>query len=195
MLANWLPNATGHVFHLSDGGERGLVLRDLGPREDACAEPINVVYDKNDRWQPISNLAHTPFELDGRLYASIEGFWQGLKFASAQDRERIAALWGQQAKAAGWSAPAEMQFIYEGETIDVGRHRHWRLMARACRAKFLQNAEARQALEATGDRPLTHRVRKDSQTIPGVVMADIWMRVRQSLRRVPTEENPSEPAP
>ncbi|MGZ5926772.1 MAG: NADAR family protein [Rhizomicrobium sp.] len=158
-----------------------MALYDLGPRENACAEPINVTYDGAERWRPISNLAHTPFELDGRPYASVEGFWQGLKFASPDDRARIASLWGAQAKAAGRDAPAIEQFVYEGRSYDVGRSRHWRLMARACRAKFSQNAQARAALEATGDRPLTHHVRNDSLTIPGVIMADIWMRVRRII--------------
>ena len=57
-------------------------------------------------------------------------------------------------------------------------------MERACRAKFEQNAEARAALLATGERPLTHIVRRDSKSIPGVVMADIWMRIREGLRRL-----------
>jgi predicted NAD-dependent protein-ADP-ribosyltransferase YbiA (DUF1768 family) len=55
-------------------------------------------------------------------------------------------------------------------------------MERACRAKFEQNAEARAALLATGDRPLTHVVRRDSTTIPGVIMAQIWMRIRKRTR-------------
>ena len=37
---------------------------------------------------------------------------------------------------------------------------------RACRAKFAQNREATDALLSTGDRPLTHVVRRDSRTIP-----------------------------
>jgi predicted NAD-dependent protein-ADP-ribosyltransferase YbiA (DUF1768 family) len=56
-------------------------------------------------------------------------------------------------------------------------------MRLACRAKFAQNADARAALLDTNERPLTHRVRRDSRTIPGVVMADIWMRIRSELRR------------
>jgi hypothetical protein len=64
-------------------------------------------------------------------------------------------------------------------------------MDRACRAKFTQNWEARSALLATGGRPLVHRMRRDSRTIPGVIMADIWMRIRSSLANAPRE--PDEP--
>ncbi len=80
-LADWRAAASGHVFHYSGDAARGVALRDLGSRDNACREPINVVFDQSDAaWKPISNLAHTPFELDGRRYASVEGFWQGLKY-------------------------------------------------------------------------------------------------------------------
>jgi hypothetical protein len=72
---------------------------------------------------------------------------------------------------------------YGGEDIVVGTWAHWRLMERACRAKFEQNAEARAALLATGERPLTHILPHDSKSIPGAIMADIWMRIRKSLQR------------
>lgn len=180
-LARWSAGCANHVFHLPVSGERGLALRDLGPREEACAEPINVVYDGDGRWRPISNLAHIPFELDGRTYASVEAFWQGLKFPGQADRDRIALLWGLEAKAAGWDAPAADTFVYEGASYSIGRPPHWMLMQRACRAKFSQNVEAASALSATGNRPLQHRVRRDSETIPGVVMAEIWMKIRRKL--------------
>jgi hypothetical protein len=55
-------------------------------------------------------------------------------------------------------------------------------MERACAAKFEQHGPARGALLATGQRPLTHKVRPDSRMIPGVILADIWMRLRDRLR-------------
>ena len=54
-------------------------------------------------------------------------------------------------------------------------------MRRACEAKFAQHEGARTALLNTGERWLTHRTRKDSRTIPGAIMADIWMRIRARL--------------
>ena len=46
----------------------------------------------------------------------------------------------------------------------------------------LPDDEAREALLSTKNRPLVHRMRRDSKTIPGVIMADIWMRIRADLR-------------
>ena len=37
-------------------------------------------------------------------------------------------------------------------------------------------------LHAPTQRGLTHTMRKDSRTIPGVIMADIWMRIRARMR-------------
>jgi predicted NAD-dependent protein-ADP-ribosyltransferase YbiA (DUF1768 family) len=171
-----------HVFHLVADHERALALHDLGPRDDACREPINIASRvANPAHALISNFAATPFVLDGRTYASVEGFWQSLRFTDRFDRTRVAALSGGAAKRAGDAMPWGTTIVYEGETIAVGRSDHWLLMQRACEAKFGQHAAAREALLATGGRPLTHRMRRDSRSIPGVIMADIWMRVRSLL--------------
>jgi predicted NAD-dependent protein-ADP-ribosyltransferase YbiA (DUF1768 family) len=178
---SWLEQHQDHVFHLAAGSKRGGALHDMGVRAEACREPINVVFAMGDaRWQPISNLALTPFELHGRRYASVEGFWQGLKTESETERSRIAALWGAEAKRAV-TGPGPSTFVYEDRSYATGTHEHWDLMHRACAAKFAQNDEARATLLATGTRPLTHRVKRDSRTIPGALMADIWMRVRTTL--------------
>jgi hypothetical protein len=50
-------------------------------------------------------------------------------------------------------------------------------------AKFQQNDLARTALVATGNRPLVHQVRRDSKTIPGVIMAEIWMKIRETISK------------
>jgi predicted NAD-dependent protein-ADP-ribosyltransferase YbiA (DUF1768 family) len=182
-FAAWRETARGHVFYFDGGSAKGGALRDLGLREDACREPINIVYDNADRWQPISNLAATPFTLAGRAYASVEGFWQGLKFDSEDERRHVATLSGRDAKRAAPKGPAPATFSYQGRTYLAGSADHRALMLQACRAKFAQHLPARQALLSTGERPLMHRVRRDSKTIPGVVMADIWMRIRSQLRR------------
>ncbi len=183
-FAAWREAATEHVFVLRAQPRGGTVLHDLGPREEACGEPLNVGYRSPDwRIRLISNFAPTPFELDGRQYASVEGFWQGLKFPSEADRRRIAQLHAGEAKRAGDAAMPCEAFEYEGERVCRGTHVHWTLMERACWAKFSQNEDARSALLATGSRPITHVMRRDSTTIPGAIMAEIWMRIRARLRQ------------
>jgi predicted NAD-dependent protein-ADP-ribosyltransferase YbiA (DUF1768 family) len=182
-LAAWKAAHAGCVFLLRVDTGRGAALSDLGPRDIACREPINVTSKHPDpQIRLISNFATTPIVLDGLTYNSVEGFWQGLKFENAQERRRVAMLSGVQAKRAGRAEGAGDCFIYGGQTVRVGSREHWRLMERACWTKFTQSASARAALLSTDPRPMTHRVRHDSRTIPGVIMADIWMRIRDRLR-------------
>ena len=48
------------MFHFPGASEKGGALHDLGPRADACRDPINIVFNVSDaRWRPISNLALT----------------------------------------------------------------------------------------------------------------------------------------
>lgn len=178
-----LALADGHVFQLHASSGRGMALSMIGPEEDARRAPLNIVQSIAPRFAPISNLAHTPFELGGQRYASIEGFWQGLKRLDPVERRAIAKLWGGEAKERGGSADQPTEFVYEGVIIAAGSPEHWALMRAACEAKFTQHEEARIALLATGERWLTHKVRRDSRTIPGAIMADIWMRIRARLQQ------------
>lgn len=182
-LFEWQAAMADHVLHVPGGGSKGGSLHDLGTKDQACREPINVVFDHAGRWQPISNLAETPFVLWGRTYASVEGFWQGLKFDDEADRLRVAKFWGKDAKTAARGRSEPASFTFNDRIVIAGTAAHRRLMLEACRAKFDQNRLARECLLATGGRPLMHRTRRDSATIPGALMADIWMRVRAGLRK------------
>src|SRR4051794_29782664 len=75
----------GHVALFCSNSGAGISLHDLGTREVAFNEPINVSSRSADpAIRLIGNFAPTPFEMDGRHYQSVESFWQGLKF---EDRE------------------------------------------------------------------------------------------------------------
>ena len=187
-LADWLAANAGQVFRLSAIKGGSALLQTLGPEEEACRIPINITSQSPEPLRLISNFAHAPFRFDELDYASIEGFWQGLKFPDEPDRRRLAALHGSEARDAGHDAPAADTFLYRGEEVRVGTYAHWRLMEKACRAKFTQHTAARAALLATGGRPLVHQVKRDSRNIPGVVMAAIWMRIRARLTKAAGDE-------
>lgn len=183
-VSGWIAAHADHAFRATTQDSRTILLRDLGPHLEACREPINVSSRATDEVvRLISNFAHTPFSLHGHTYASVEGFWQGLKFPDEESRSRIAQLHGLEAKQAGAGALEAETVQYEGRTLRVGTYEHWGVMYEACWAKFTQSEEAKHALLSTGTRPLTHRSRRDSRTIPGVIMADIWMRIRTRLTR------------
>ena len=170
-----------HVFQLHCTTDRGFAFTELGPEADACRAPLSITRSVEPQFQPISNLARTPFELDGERYASVEGFWQGLKFVEPEQRRQLAKLFGPEAKGRGAAAGQSTTIDYGDESIATGSPEHWQLMRRACEAKFSQDKRARTALMATGQRWITHKVRSDSRTIPGVIMAQIWMDVRAEL--------------
>ena len=186
-LAEWLEANAGQVFRLSAIKGGSALLQALGPEPEACRIPINITSQSPEPLRLISNFAHTPFRLAGLAYESIEGFWQGLKFPDAADRRRLAGLHGSDARDAGYDAPEQDTLVYDGEEVRVGTYGHWRLMERACRAKFTQHAAAREALLSTRNRPLVHQVKRDSRNIPGVIMAAIWMRARARLLRTAAE--------
>ncbi len=188
----------GKSFRVDTVNGETLLLRLAGPSKSEAAKPereppakpssepvpLNIAFDTTPMpLRLISNLAETSFELDGRGYSSIEGFWQGLKFADEADRERLADMSGHEAKSAGPKAEPGDRFVYEGREVVVGTVDHWALMERASLAKFEQDEDARAALLSTGTRWLEHKVNPDSRTIPGLIMADIWMRIRATLAK------------
>ena len=184
LLAVWRTEHDDLVFALTENSVAGARLVALGPRAEACREPINVTSSSPDPIRLIANFASTPFEFDGMRYACVEAFWQSLRFPT-EERSRIAAMDGKTAKQVSTKQPYGTHVTYDGKAIPVGTWEHWQLMRRACRAKFEQNDDARATLLATGNRPLVHRVWNDSRTIPGVIMADIWMELRDILRHSP----------
>jgi predicted NAD-dependent protein-ADP-ribosyltransferase YbiA (DUF1768 family) len=183
-LTGWKAAISGHVLALPANSGSGVSIRSLGVREEVCREPIQVSSRSADPMiRLIGNLAATAFELNGVRYASVEGFWQGLKFPEGKERERVAGLVGLEAKRAGKEHEYGESVSYNGAAYRVGTWEHWQLMKQACLAKFTQNFEAQAALLGTGERPLIHKMRRDSKTIPGVIMAEIWMKIREKLRK------------
>ncbi len=150
-------------------------------------------YSEDWRARLLSTFAHTPFELRcGRgviRCASVEGFWQGLKFPEASaERERVFALWGIDAKRAGDAAPESQEVVFCAKRIRKGSAEHHALAEMAHRAKLDQNAEVREALRATRGLTFTHVLVDghgapvpDSPNFPAAVFCAMWTRLRDEL--------------
>ena len=90
------------------------------PQEATAGE---VILSKRNELGILSNFAATPFELDGKRYASVEGFWQMMLYPEGPDderaknkgvtwkytREQVAQMTGFEAKAAGTLAEENMK--------------------------------------------------------------------------------------
>ncbi|MEZ5319081.1 MAG: hypothetical protein R2752_16895 [Vicinamibacterales bacterium] len=165
-----------------DSGRAALMLEPVGPYDEIRMTPINVTSRHRDpAIRLISNFAATPFELDGEPFASVEGFWQSRRTEDPDERRRIAGLARAEARAAGVALGSPGTITFRGRAIGWGSPDHWDVMRVACRAKFAQAADARAALLATRPRPLEHRTRVDSRSIPGAIMAAIWMELREEF--------------
>lgn len=166
-------------------------------REYAPLERVfNVASNSSDPVEKrLSNLDYAPFVMDGRAYASVEGFWQGLKYPEgSEERERIAGLSGIESKKAGNGVPPSATFVYLGETYAVGSPEHQALMKRAIRAKLEQNPDVLELLLSTGDAPIIHDPKRpdgtpypDSATVPAAVFSRFLMELRDEFRMASPE--------
>src|SRR2546422_9131267 len=151
------------------------------PRESASsweilpqdAGPGEVILSKRNELGLLSNFAATPFEYHGKKYASLEGFWQAMKYPEDADdpraqfpglewkltREQVTQLTGFDAKHAGDLANANMKKLgidwvsFEGKRFEYRPKtpgEHYRLIVEATRAKVEQNPEVKRVLLATG---------------------------------------------
>jgi hypothetical protein len=138
------------------------------------AKPGEVILSKRHELGLLSNFAATPFNYRGQRYASLEGFWQMMKFPEGPDdpraqypdlewkysRGEVAQLTGFEAKAAGdlasrnmkqmgidWVSFAGRRFPYR--PVEPGEH--YRLIVEATWEKVRQNPAVKDVLLATGD--------------------------------------------
>lgn len=183
-IATFMQEYSNDVFVMELQKGNALAFRNLGDYEDVCNVPVNIIYSSTDEdIRLLSNLAFSPFELNGIWYSSVEAFWQGLKYSDNQKRKEIAKLYGKEAMNTGNYGDNTEFFKYQDKAFRIGSYEHWQLMKQACMAKFTQNSKARNALLNTNKRPLIHRTKKESRTIPNPIMADIWMKVREIVRK------------
>src|SRR5205814_1503076 len=92
------------------------------PQEAKAGE---VILSKRNELGILSNFAATPFEMDGRRYASVEGFWQMMLYPEGPDderatdkrvtwkftREQVAQMTAFEAKSAGTLAEENMKTL------------------------------------------------------------------------------------
>jgi predicted NAD-dependent protein-ADP-ribosyltransferase YbiA (DUF1768 family) len=133
-----------------------------------------VILSKRNELGQLSNFAPTPFEFRGKRYASLEGFWQMMKFPEGPEDEReqwkdiewrhtrdeVAEMTDWEAKRAGDVADAIMRkkginwVTFDGQKMDyrtAAAGEHYNLIKEATREKVRQNSEVKKVLLSTGD--------------------------------------------
>ena len=168
------------------------------------AGPGEVILSKRTELGIFSNFAATPITLDGKTYASVEGFWQMMKFPeNAQDpratfhglawpfeRAAVGQMVGFEAKRAGDAGSTNMRTMginwvtWNGVQLPyrvLEKGEHYKLIRRAMAAKLEQNPDVKRLLLATGDLMLKPDHKQDANTPPAWEYFTIWMELRAEL--------------
>lgn len=138
------------------------------------AKPGEVILSKRNELGLLSNFAATPFAFHGKRYASLEGFWQMMKYPEstndvratfpglhwAYTRDEVAQLTSFAAKKAGTLAEENMKQMgitwvtFEGERMEyrpAAPGKHYELIVAATWEKVRQNPDVKRVLLSTGD--------------------------------------------
>ncbi len=170
------------------------------------AAPGQVVLSKRNELGILSNFAATSFTIDRKTYASVEGFWQMMKYPeNAKDpratypgikwkftRAEVAAMTGSAAKSAGSAANSNMKKMdiswvsYRGEKINPFtriKGAHYDLIYKAQWKKLCQNPDVYKVLMSTGDLELIPDHEMSAWAYPSWHYNKMWMKIRDVLRR------------
>ncbi|MGA2604119.1 MAG: NADAR family protein [Verrucomicrobiia bacterium] len=149
----------------------GVPSWEILPQEAALGE---VILSKRNELGLLSNFAPTPFTFRGQRYASLEGFWQMMKYPENADdpratfpglewkftRDQVGQLTAFDAKHAGDLANENMKKMgitwvtFDGKRMEyrpATPGAHYQLIVAATREKVRQNPEVQKILLATGD--------------------------------------------
>ena len=169
------------------------------------AGPGEVILSKRTELGLLSNFAPTPFEFHGKRYASLEGFWQMMKYPEGPDdrrakfpglewkytRDDVAQLTAFDAKKAGDLASLNMKTMgidwvtFEGKQMPykpAEPGEHYRLIVEATREKVRQNPDVQRVLLATGDLVLKPDHHQEADATAAWRYYDILTQIRDELR-------------
>jgi predicted NAD-dependent protein-ADP-ribosyltransferase YbiA (DUF1768 family) len=182
--------------------EEGAPDWEILPQE---AGPGEVILSKRNELGLLSNFAATPFEFRGKRYASLEGFWQMMKYPEgpadlrathsgitwAHTRDEVAQMTAFDAKKAGDLGSQNMREMgidwvtFEGKRFEYRPSEpgeHYRLIVEATREKVRQNPEVQRVLLATGDLILKPDHHQGKNPPAAWRYYDILTNIRQELR-------------
>jgi len=206
-----------HPFQQQTPGGADTLSRPLegaGPHErragvgnsPQAAGPGEVILSKRNELGLLSNFAATPFTFRGKRYASLEGFWQMMKYPESDDdprakfsglrwtctREQVAQMTAFEAKRAGDLASENMKRLgiawvtFEGKQMEYRPTvpgEHYRLIVAATREKVGQNPEVKRVLLATGNLVLKPDHHQESNAPAAWRYYEILMQIRTELQR------------
>ena len=170
------------------------------------AGPGEVILSKRHELGLLSNFAPTPFVFHGKHYASLEGFWQMMKYPESADdrrakfpglewkytRDQVAQMVAFEANHAGvlasenmakmnisWVSFERRRFQYKPATPGE----HYKLIVAATWEKVKQNAEVKKVLLSTGDLILRPDHHQEPKAPAAWRYYEILMQIRSELQK------------
>jgi predicted NAD-dependent protein-ADP-ribosyltransferase YbiA (DUF1768 family) len=174
------------------------------------AGPGEVILSKRNELGMLSNFAPTPFVFHGVRYASLEGFWQMMKYPEGPDdprakssgpesklawkytRAQVAQMVAFEANHAGTLASENMTKMGITWVSFEGRHfeykptvpgEHYKLIVAATWDKVKQNPEVKKVLLSTGDLVLKPDHHQEPNAPAAWRYYEILMQIRKELRK------------
>jgi predicted NAD-dependent protein-ADP-ribosyltransferase YbiA (DUF1768 family) len=171
-----------------------------------AADPGEVILSKRNELGLLSNFAATPFAFRGKRYASLEGFWQMMKYPEGADdprakfsglvwahtREEVSKLTAFEAKKAGDLGSKNMRKMgidwvtFEGKRFEYRPSEpgeHYQLIVEATWEKVRQNPNVKQVLLSTGDLVLRPDHRQEPNAPAAWRYFEILTDIRNRLQR------------
>ncbi len=166
------------------------------------AGPGEVILSKRNELGILSNFASTPFIFEEVSYASVEGFWQMMKYPeNAEDprsvlyypftREEVSAMTAFTAKDAGkigeqkmkalgidWVTYKSQKMTYCSEVPGL----HYELIKKAMMEKVKQNPEVKEILLMTGNLILRPDHHAEGCQAPEWRYYELWMEIRAQIQ-------------
>jgi len=120
-------------------------------------KPLNIWSNSDEEiGRRMSHFAHTPFELDGVIFGSVEAFYSWLLVENNDaKRAKIAPMWGARSKHACPKTKPDT-IDYHGRKIKPSSPEHRELIVMANRAKLDAHPEIARRFVATLPRPIVH---------------------------------------
>ena len=164
-----------------------------------------VILSKRNELGILSNFAATPFFYNQKRYASVEGFWQMMKYPDPEfkndprhkspypfTREQVSNMTAFEAKSAGDQGSLIMRehnldwVSFEGEKMtycSLTSEKHFSLIKEAMIKKLRYNPDVRRVLLATGNLKLKPDHTTGTCQAPEWKYYEMWMDIRQELQR------------
>ena len=169
------------------------------------AGPGEVIVSKRHELGLLSNFAATPFDFQGRHYASVEGFWQMMLYPDGPDdpraafpgvewaypREQVAQMTAFEAKHAGELAEQNMArtgitwVSFGGERFEYRSARpgrHYALIVAAMREKVRRIRTSERRCSSTRDLVLRPDHHEEAGAVAAWRYCEILMRIRDEWR-------------